>query len=106
MARPPGKQTNKEEAAKDQELHRKMEEMLSLMKDMADKTNMCTSDPRYQQIFSFMTVKARRDMKQRMEEGSEAIREEVSIGGSSKKNDEAQGKMKQQSFHISGRRKI
>ena len=31
MVRPPGKETNKEEAAKDEELHRKMEEMLSLM---------------------------------------------------------------------------
>ena len=37
-------------------------------------------------------------MKQRMEENTEAIREDVSIvGESSKKNDEAREKMKQQS---------
>ena len=30
---------------KDQDLNRKMEEVLSMMKDMADKTNLCTSDP-------------------------------------------------------------
>ena len=30
----------KEEVTKDQELHRKMEDMLSMMKDMADKTNL------------------------------------------------------------------
>ena len=40
-------------------------------------------------------------MKQRMEEDSAAIREEVSIvGESSRKNDEAQGKMEQQPIHI------
>ena len=97
MARASGKE-NKEVVTKDQELQRKMEEMLSLMKDMADKTNLCTSDPRYQEMLSFMKEKARRDLKQKMEEDSEAIREEVSIvAESNKKNDKEQGKMKQQS---------
>ena len=79
--------------------------MLSMMKDMA-KTNLCTPDLRYQETLSFMQVKARRDMKQRMEEDSEAIWEDVSIvGESSKKNDEAQGKMKQQfSTSLAGKR--
>ena len=54
-----------EEVTKDEELHRKMEEMLSMMKDLADKANVCTSDPRYQDMLSFMTEKARRDMKER-----------------------------------------
>ena len=35
-----------EEVTKDQKLHRKTEEMLSMMKDLADKTYVCTSDPR------------------------------------------------------------
>ena len=88
MARASGKE-NKEEVTKDQELHRKMEEFLSLMRNMADITNLCTSDPRYQEMLSFMKEKARRDMQQKMEENSEAIREEVSIfGESNKKNDE------------------
>ena len=53
-----------------------------------------------------MTWKARRDMKQRMEEDSEASRDEVSIvGESSKKNDEAQEKMGQQlSTLLAGKR--
>ena len=61
-----GKEEN-EEVTKDQELHRKMEEMLSMMRDLADKANVCTSDPRYQDMLSFMTEKARRDMKERTE---------------------------------------
>ena len=63
-----------------------------MMKDMADKTHLCTSDPRYQEVLSFMKEKARRDVKQTMQEDSEAIQEKVSIvGESSKKNDEEQG---------------
>ena len=58
MARPPGKETNKEEAAKDQELHRKMEEMLSLMTDMAGKPNLCRSEPRCEEMFSSMKENA------------------------------------------------
>ena len=41
----------KEEDTKDQELHRKIEEMLSMLKDLADKPNVCMSDPRYQRCF-------------------------------------------------------
>ena len=64
---------------------------------MADKTDVCTSDLRYQEMLSFMTEKARRDMKQRIAKDSAAIREEVPIvGESSKKNDEAPRKMVQQ----------
>ena len=49
MARASEKETNKEEeVTKDQELRRKMEEMLSLMKDMAGKPNLCRSEPRYE----------------------------------------------------------
>ena len=74
---------------------------------MIDKTDVCTSDPRYQEMLSFMTEKARRDMKQRMEEDSAAIREEVSIvGESSKKNGEAQGKMEQQPSTFAGGKKM
>ena len=55
---------------------------------------MYTSDPRYQEMISFVTAKARRNMKGRAGEVSAASREEVSIGGeSSKKNDEAQRNM-------------
>ena len=80
--------------------------MLSIMQDMADKTNLCSSDPRFQEMLSFMTEKTRRDMKQRMEEDFAAIREEVStVGASSKKNDEAQEKMEQLSFtSLAGKR--
>ena len=39
----------KEEETKDQDPHRTM------MRDMADKTNVCTSDLRYQEMLSFMT---------------------------------------------------
>ena len=46
MARASEKE-EEEEVTKDEELHRKMEEMLP-MKDMAEKTNVFTSDPRYQ----------------------------------------------------------
>ena len=88
----------KEEDTKDQELHRKMEEMLSMLKDLADKTHVCTSDPRYQEMLSFMTEKARRDTKKRMGEESTARREEVFVAcESNKKKDEAQGNMGQQS---------
>ena len=34
-------ETNKEEAAKDQELNRKIGGILSLMKDMVGKSNLC-----------------------------------------------------------------
>ena len=69
-----------------------------MMKDMADKTNLCTSDPRYQEMLSFMKETAWRDMKQKMEGHSESIWEEVSIvAASNKKNEKEQGKMKQQS---------
>ena len=43
MARPPGKETNKEEVAKDQELNSKFEEIPSLMNDMAGKSNLSRS---------------------------------------------------------------
>ena len=46
MTRPPGKETHKEEAANDQELNRKIEEILSLMKNMAGKSNLSRSEPR------------------------------------------------------------
>ena len=83
MARASGKE-DKEEVTKDE--------------DMADKTNVCTSHPHYQEMLSYMTEKARRDMKKRMEEDSAAIREEVSIvAESNKKNDEEHERMKQQS---------
>ena len=48
-------------------------------------------------MLSFMKEKAVKDMKQKMKEYSEAIQEEVSNVGESKKNDEEQVKMKQQS---------
>ena len=98
MARPPGTETNEEEAAKDQELHRKMEEMLLLMKDMASKPNLCRSEPRYEEMLSIMMEKAGKDTKQKMKEDSEAMHEEFSTAGqSSNMDEEDQGKMKQQS---------
>ena len=99
MARPPGKKvTNKEEVAKDQELHRKMEEMLSLMKDMAGKPHLCGPEPRFEEMLSFMKENAGKAVKQKIQEDSEAMQEEVfNVGESSKKDEEDQGKMKQQS---------
>ena len=74
-----------------------MEEFFSMMKELDDKTNVCTSDPRYQEMLSFVTEKARRNMKGRAEEELAASREEVSIvDESSKKNNEAQRNMEQQ----------
>ena len=57
---------DEEEVTKDQELHRNMDKKLSLMKDMAGKPNLCTFDPRYEEMLSFMKEKARSDMKQEM----------------------------------------
>ena len=48
-----------------------------MLKDLADKTNVCTSDPHYKELLSFMKEKARREMKQKMRENSEEIQEEV-----------------------------
>ena len=45
---------NEEEAAQDQELHSKIGESLSLMKDMADKSNVSRSEPRYEEMLSFI----------------------------------------------------
>ena len=96
MARPPGKDTNKEEAAKDQELNRKIEEILSLMKDMAGRSILCRSEPRYEEMLSFMKEMAGKAMKQKMKEDSGVVQEEVSCSGeSSKKGEEDQGKMEQ-----------
>ena len=49
----------KKKTQNQEELHRKMEEMLSMPKDLADQTIVCTSDPRYQEMLSFMTEKAK-----------------------------------------------
>ena len=96
VARLPGKETNKENAAKDQELNRKFEEILSLMKDMAGKSNLSKSEPRYEEVLSFMKEIAGEAMKQKMKEDSEAVQEEVSYAGeSSKKGEDDQGKMEQ-----------
>ena len=96
MARPPGKETNEEEAAKDQELHRKMEERISLMKDMAGKPNLCRSEPRFEEMLSFMKENAGKAMKQKMKEYSKVVQEEVSCEGeSSKRGEEYQEKMEQ-----------
>ena len=43
MTRPPGKETNKDEVAKVQELNSKFEEIPSLMNDMAGKSNLSRS---------------------------------------------------------------
>ena len=46
---------NKEEVtAKDQELNSKIEEILSLMKDMSGKSKLSRSEPRYEEMLSFM----------------------------------------------------
>ena len=58
MGRASGEQ-NKEEVTKDQELHRKMEDMLSLTKDMASKPNLCSSEPRYEEMLSFFEREGR-----------------------------------------------
>ena len=83
MARPPGKETHKEEAAKDQELNRKIEDFLSLMKDMSGKSNLNRSEPRYEEMISFMKEIAGKAMKQKMREDSEVVQEEVSCAGES-----------------------
>ena len=72
--------------------------MLSMLKDLADKPHVCMSDPRYQEMLSFMTEKARRDMKKRMEAESTASRAEVFVASeSNKKKNEAQENMGQPS---------
>ena len=43
-----------------------MEEVLSLMKDMAGKPNLCRSEPRYEEMLSFMKEKAGHALKQKM----------------------------------------
>ena len=83
MARLPGKETHKEEAAKDQELIRKIEEILSLMKDIDGKSNLSRSDPRYEEMISFMKEIAGKAMKQKIKEDSEVVQEEVSCAGES-----------------------
>ena len=45
----------KKKTQKTKELHRKIEEMRSMLKALADKPNVCMSDSRYQEMFSFMT---------------------------------------------------
>ena len=96
MARPPGKETNKEEAEKDQELNRKIEEMLSLIQDIADKSNLSRSEPRYEEMLSFMKEIAGKAMKQKRKEDSEVVQEEVSCAReSSKKGEEDKGNMEQ-----------
>ena len=92
MARPPRKESNKEEAAKDQELNRKIEEILSLVKDMAGKSNLSRSVPRYVEMLSFMKEIAVKALKQKMKEDAEVVQEEVPFAGeSSKKGEEDHG---------------
>ena len=96
MARAPGKETNKEEAAKGQELNSKIEELLSLMKDMAGKCNLSRSEPQYEEVFSLLKEIAGKAMEQKRKEDSEVVQEEVSCAGdSSKKGEEDQGQMEQ-----------
>ena len=80
-------------------MNRKIEEILSLMKDMAGKSNLCRSEPGYEEMLSFMKEIAGKAMKQTRKEDSEVVQEEVSCAGeTSKKGEEDQGKMKQ---HVS-----
>ena len=80
-----------------------MEEVLSLLKDMAGKPNLCRSEPRYEEMISFMKEIAGEAMKQNMKEDSEAMQEEVSnVGESSKQDEEDQGKMNQKNLYFSG----
>ena len=96
MARPPGKETNKEEAAKDQELNRKIEEILSLMKDMAGKSNLSRSESRFEEMPSLMKEIVAKALAQKSKEDSEVVQQEVSgAGESSKKGEEDQGKREQ-----------
>ena len=48
------------------------------MTDMVGKSNLCRSDPRYEEMLSFMKEIAVKAMKQKMKEDSEAVQEEVS----------------------------
>ena len=50
--------------------------MLSLMKDMASKPNLCRSEPRYEEMLSFMKEKAGKAIKQKMKEDSQCRREQ------------------------------
>ena len=76
LVRASGKKTQKEEVAKDRGLNHKIEEIVSLMKEMAGKSR-----------------------EQKKEESSEVTEEEISrSGGSKKENDEDQKKMEQLLF--------
>ena len=90
------RKTNKEEAANDQELNRKIEEILFLIKDMAGKSNLSRPEPRYEEVLSFMDEIAEKAMEQKRKKDSEVVQEKVSCAGeSSKKGEEDHGKMEQ-----------
>ena len=77
MTRPSGK-TNKEEVAKDRGLNIKIEEILSLVKDMAGKSNLSRSEPRYEEMLSFLKEIAGKAMEQKSKGGTEVAKEGVS----------------------------
>ena len=80
--------------AKDRGLNNKIEEILSLMKDMAGKSNLSRSEPRYEEMLSIMKEIAGKAMDQTSKEGTEVTKEEVSWAGESRMYDkEDQGKM-------------
>ena len=54
MRRLSGKEANKEDVSKDQGLNDKIEEILSLMKEMAGKSNLSRSEPRYEEMLTRM----------------------------------------------------
>ena len=54
---------------------------------MAGKSNLCRSEPRCEDMLSFMKEIAGKGMKQMMKEDSEVVQEEVSCAGESSKKD-------------------
>ena len=95
MTRPSGKEANKEDVSKDQGLHDKIEDILSLMKEMAGKSNLSRSEPRYEEMLTLMREIAGKAMDQKNKGGSEVTKEEVAWAGEGRKDDEDQGRTEQ-----------
>ena len=91
-----GKKRIKKKWREDQGLNSKMEEMLSMTKDIAGKSNLSRSESRYEEMLSLVKEIAGKVMEQKSKEGTEVVKGEVSWAGESRKNGEDdQEKMEQ-----------
>ena len=95
MTRCSGKEANKEDVSKDQGLNDKIDEILSLMKEMVGKSNLSRSEPRYEEMLTLMKEIAGKAMDQKNKGGSEFTKEEVAWAGEGRNDDEEQGRTEQ-----------